>query len=182
MTEYTSDFHCSVVHKPIAIQDAMLIPDAMCVVDKTWDIVRDLRAWDFASLISKSEAVQQSWEKRNICEFRILMDLCHLEAPSMRNISKHTREIHVPGGQRKKRQWIQGSFHGARSFSFENWQQQDSWIQFPDSLEKPTTRCQLTRRYICRKFQDNCDCQRTSARKCSRRPKQWDSVAESGSP
>ena len=73
------------------------------------------------------------------------------------------RKSRAPGGQRQGWQRTQSSVHGAGRISF------SSGSQSPDFMvwqEKPTTQCQLVRKYTCRKLPVRWDHQRKNAHMC----------------
>ena len=72
------DFHCSMVHKPIASKVAMNILDTQATVDKAWDKLTNLPAWDFKQIKFKSEVVQLA-KKDGRVHLGFLMDFRHLK-------------------------------------------------------------------------------------------------------
>ena len=74
----TGSFHYGLVHKLVSIQEALKIPDAKAAVDKQWEKLKNIPAWDVKKVRSKSEVVRQAKIEGKPVHFANLMDLCHL--------------------------------------------------------------------------------------------------------
>ena len=70
--------HYNLVHKPIPIPQAMKISDAKAAVDKEWEMLEKMPAWQVTKVKSKTEVIQKA-QKGGTFHFASLMDLCHLK-------------------------------------------------------------------------------------------------------
>ena len=71
--------HCNLVHKFIPMPQAMKIPAAKAVVDKEWEKLEKILAWDLTKVRSKSEVIDEARTKGAKVHFASLMDICHLK-------------------------------------------------------------------------------------------------------
>ena len=58
---------------------AMKIPAAKAAVDKEWEKLENIPAWDLTEVRSKSEVIDKARMKGANFHFASLMDICHLE-------------------------------------------------------------------------------------------------------
>ena len=58
---------------------AMKIPAAKAEVDKEWEKLEMIPAWDLTKVRSKSEVIDEAWTKGRKVHFASLMDICHLK-------------------------------------------------------------------------------------------------------
>ena len=72
-------FHHGVVHKPVALKDAMNTSDAKSAVDKEWDTLKNLPTWSVKKVKPWSEVLQQAKKDRRSVHFASFVDLCHLK-------------------------------------------------------------------------------------------------------
>ena len=70
---------CGLVHEPMAINDAMKIPDGKAAVDKDWETWKHLLASDLKKVEPKSEMIQQAKKDGRLVHFAHLTDLCYLK-------------------------------------------------------------------------------------------------------
>ena len=142
-----SDLRHGLVHEPIAKKDAR----------NKQDKLQHQPGWDFKTGQSKSEVVQQAKKDGQVDHFASLMDLCHLKTLRACDTSPHIeRESRAPEKTTSKTTVDTEQYSRSREPQLRQWQWQDSWIQFPDSLARrvrPTTRYQLTRRCTCQQSQ-----------------------------
>ena len=75
-----SDFHYGLVHEPVAINDAMKLPDAKGAVGKEWDKLRR-RLRESQTQVSSSSTSEEARKT----------------TPNLRNISKQKGESRAPG-------------------------------------------------------------------------------------
>ena len=68
--------HHNLVHKFISMPQAMKIPAA---VDKEWEKLEKIPAWDRTKVRSKSEVIEEARTKGAKVHFASLMDICHLK-------------------------------------------------------------------------------------------------------
>ena len=71
--------HCNLVHKFIPMPQAMKIPAAEAAVDKEWEKLEKIPAWDLTKARSKSEVIDEARTKGAKVHFASLMDICHLK-------------------------------------------------------------------------------------------------------
>ena len=73
--------HCSLVHKFIPKPRAMTIPDVKAAVEKEWEELEKIPAWQLTKVRNKKrEVIEEARNKgRNFHHFASLMDLCHLQ-------------------------------------------------------------------------------------------------------
>ena len=71
--------HYILVHKFIPVPQAMKIPAAKAAVDKEWEKLEKISAWDLTKVRSKSEVIDEARTKGANVHFASLMDICHLK-------------------------------------------------------------------------------------------------------
>ena len=71
--------HYNLVHKFIPMLQAMKIPAAKAAVDKEWEKLEKIPAWDLTNVKSKSEVIDEARTKGIKVHFASLMDICHLK-------------------------------------------------------------------------------------------------------
>ena len=71
--------HCNLVHKFIPMPQAMKIPAAKAAVDKEWEKLEKISAWNLTKVRSKSEVIDEARTKGAKVHFASLMDICHLK-------------------------------------------------------------------------------------------------------
>ena len=75
--------HNNLVHKYIYIYipmpQAMKIPAAKAAVDKEWEKLEDISAWDLTKVRSEAEVIDEARTKGARVHFASLMDICHLK-------------------------------------------------------------------------------------------------------
>ena len=111
-----------------------------------------------------------SEEGRNICSSRILHGPCHLKHSVFAKHLKNKQGKSCAPGKTPSKTTVDPEQHSrSKDHQRGKWQQQHSWIQIQDSWAwrvRPTTLCQLIRKYTCQMPPDYCDCQNKSAQKC----------------
>ena len=70
--------HYNLAHKFIPMLQAMKIPAAKAAVDKEWEKLEKIPAWDLTEVGSKSEVIDEARTKGAKVHFASLMDICHL--------------------------------------------------------------------------------------------------------
>ena len=58
---------------------AMKIPAAKAAVDREWDKLEKIPAWDLTKARSKKEVIDEAWTSGAKVHFASLMDICHLK-------------------------------------------------------------------------------------------------------
>ena len=71
--------HYNLVHKFIPMPQAMKIPAARAAVDKEWEKLEKIPAWDLTKVRSKKEVIDEARTKGRKVHFASLMDICHLK-------------------------------------------------------------------------------------------------------
>ena len=71
--------HCNLVHKFIHMSQSMKIPDAKAAVEKEWEKLEKILAWQLTKVKNKSEVIDEARTKGHTVHFASLMDLCHLK-------------------------------------------------------------------------------------------------------
>ena len=71
--------HYNLVHKFIPMPQAMKIPAAKAAVDKEWEKLEKIPAWDKTKVRNKSEVIDEARTKGIKVHFASLMDICHLK-------------------------------------------------------------------------------------------------------
>ena len=71
--------HYNLVHKFIPMPQAMKFPAAKAAVDKEWEKLGKIPAWDLTKVRSKREVIDEARTKGAKVHFASLMDICHLK-------------------------------------------------------------------------------------------------------
>ena len=71
--------HYNLVLKFIPVPQAMKIPAAKAAVDKEWEKLEKIPAWDLTKVRSKAEVIDEARTKVAKVHFASLMDICHLK-------------------------------------------------------------------------------------------------------
>ena len=71
--------HYNSVHKFIPMPQAMKIPAAKAAVDKEWEKLEKILAWDLTKVRNKSDVIDEARTKGIKVHFASLMDSCHLK-------------------------------------------------------------------------------------------------------
>ena len=71
--------HCNLVHKFIPLPQAMKIPDAKAAVEKEWEKLEKIPAWQLTKVSNKNEVIAEARNEGNTVHFASLIDLCHLK-------------------------------------------------------------------------------------------------------
>ena len=71
--------HYNLLHKFIPMPQAMKIPAANAAVNKEWEKLEKIPAWDLTKVRSKSEVIDEERTKGTKVHFASLMDICHLK-------------------------------------------------------------------------------------------------------
>ena len=83
--------HYNLVHNFIPMPQAMKIPAAKAPVDKEWEKLEKIPAWDLTKVRSKNEVIDEARTKGAKVHFASasLMDICHLKNAELE--AKHTK-------------------------------------------------------------------------------------------
>ena len=78
--KFNSLRHYNLVHKCILMPRAMNIPEAEAAVDKKWEKLQKLTAWQMTR-VRKKEVSQETQKEGRTVHFATLVDICHLKKP-----------------------------------------------------------------------------------------------------
>ena len=84
--------HFYLVNKFIPMPQAMKIPAATAAVDKEWEKLEKISAWNLTKVKSKKQVIDEARTAGATVHFASLMDICHLK---MLNWRQNTRNIMV---------------------------------------------------------------------------------------
>ena len=114
--------HYNLVHKFIPMPHAMKIPAAKAAVDKEWEKLEKILAWDLTKVRSKKEVIDEARTKGAKVHFASLMDICHLKnadleakAPKIQRSSCTQRRYVLRGDIVKDDSGSYAAFTGQRS-------------------------------------------------------------------
>ena len=71
--------HYNLVHKFIPMPQAMKNPAAKAAVDKEWEKLEKISAWNLTQVRRKKEVIDEAKTSGGIFHFASLMDICHLK-------------------------------------------------------------------------------------------------------
>ena len=71
--------HYNLVHKFIPMPQAIKIPEAKAAVDKEWEILEKISAWNLTKIRSKKEVIDEARTSGAKVHYASLMDICHLK-------------------------------------------------------------------------------------------------------
>ena len=71
--------HYNLVHKFIPMHQAMKFSAAKAAVDKEWEKLEKISAWNLTKVRSKKEAIDEARTKGAKVHFASLMDICQLK-------------------------------------------------------------------------------------------------------
>ena len=71
--------HYNLVHKFLPMPQAMKIPAAKAAVDKEWEKLEKISAWNLTKIRSKKEVIDEARTSGAKVHFASLMDICHLK-------------------------------------------------------------------------------------------------------
>ena len=91
---YVVSFHYGLVHKSVSIQEGMKIPDAKAAVDKEWNKLKNIPAWDVKKARSQAEVIIHAKMDGKTVHFANLMDICNLKnAELAKHLQKNKARI-----------------------------------------------------------------------------------------
>ena len=71
--------HYNVAHKFIPMLQAMKIPVVQAAVDKEWQKLETIPAWQLDKVKSKQNVIQEAQRDKKEVHFAAFMDICHLK-------------------------------------------------------------------------------------------------------
>ena len=75
--------HYNLLHKFIPVPHAMKIPAAEAAVEKYWEKLGKIPAWDLMKVRNKPEVIDEARTKGAKVHFASLMDICHLKSAEL---------------------------------------------------------------------------------------------------
>ena len=81
--------HYNLVHKFSPMPQAVKIPAAKAAVDKEWEKLEKISAWNLTKVKSKEEVIDEAMTSGATVHFASLMDICHLKNPELE--AKHQK-------------------------------------------------------------------------------------------
>ena len=75
--------HYNLVHKFIPMPQAMKIPAAKAAVDKEWEKLEKISAWNLTKVKSKKQVIDEAKTSGATIHFASLMDICHLKSAEL---------------------------------------------------------------------------------------------------
>ena len=128
--------HYNLVHKFIPMHQVMKIPAEKATVDKEWEKLEKISAWNLTKVRSKKDVIDEARTKDIKVHFVSLLDICHLKecrigdkAPKLQRSScTPRRHCEIWFG-------VLCSIHWTRIISITNDSRKKSWISFPDCQE-----------------------------------------------
>ena len=83
--------HCNLVHKFILMLQAMMIPAAKAAVDKEWEKLEKISAWNLTKVKSKKKVIDEARTSGATVHFASLMDICYLKMLNWRQSTKNIK-------------------------------------------------------------------------------------------
>ena len=83
--------HCNLVQKFIPMPQAMKIPAAKAAVDKEWEKLEKISAWNLTKVKSKKQVIDEARTAGAAVHFASLMDICHLKNAELE--AKHQKTM-----------------------------------------------------------------------------------------
>ena len=119
--ENNSVQHKNLIHKFIPTPQAMKIPAAKAAVDKEWEKLEKISAWNLTKVRSKKEVIDEARTNGAKVHFASLMDLCHLKNAELEaKHQKHKGRIVLRGDIVKDDSGSYAVFTEQGSFSITN--------------------------------------------------------------
>ena len=82
--------HYNLVHKFIPMPQAVKIPAAKAAVDKEWEKLEKISAWNLSKVKSKKQVIDEARTAGATVHFASLMDICHLKNAELE--AKHQKD------------------------------------------------------------------------------------------
>ena len=80
---FNSLSHYNLVHKFIPMLQALKTLEAQAAVDREWEKLKNLPAWQESKVKSKQEVIEQAQKEGKTVHFATIMDLCHFESSEL---------------------------------------------------------------------------------------------------
>ena len=143
--EDTSLQHCNLVHKCVPMPQAMQIPAAKAAVDKEWEKLEKIPAWDLTKVRSKKKVIDEARTKGAKVHFASLMDIC--QNAELETKHQNTKVELYSEATLWKMILDLMQFSLNKVHQHLKWRQQKSWITYPgyqDAQDKQLTQYLLT--------------------------------------
>ena len=85
-------YNITIWHKFIPMPQAMKIPAAKAAVDKEWEKLEKISAWNLTKVRSKKDVIDEGRTKGIKVHFASLMDICHLKMPNWRQSTRNIKD------------------------------------------------------------------------------------------
>ena len=113
--------HYNLIHKFIPMPQAMKLPAAKAAVEKEWEKLEKIQAWNLTKVRNKSEVIDEARTKGAKVHFASLMDICHLKNAELETKQKKIqRSSCTPRWHCKRWFWILCSIYRTRIISISN--------------------------------------------------------------
>ena len=120
--------HYNLAHKFIPMPEALKIPDAKAAVDKKWETLETIPAWQLAKVRNNKEVIEEGRKKGRKVHFASLMDLCNLKNSELDpQYQKYKSRVVLRGDIVED---DSGSY--AKDHQLHRWQPQTSWTSLQD--------------------------------------------------
>ena len=83
--------HYNLVHKFIPMPQAVKIPAAKAAVDKEWEKLEKISAWNLTKVKSKKSVIDEARASGATVHFASLMDICHLKNAELEQNTRNTK-------------------------------------------------------------------------------------------
>ena len=83
--------HYNLVYKFIPMPQAMKIPAATAAVDKEWEKLEKISAWNLTKVKSKKQVIDEARTSGATVHFASLMDICHLKNAELEENTRNTK-------------------------------------------------------------------------------------------
>ena len=126
--------HYNLVHKFIPMPQAMKIPAAKAAVDKEWEKLEKISAWNLTKVKSKKQVIDEARTNGAKVHFASLMDICHLKNAELEaKHQKYKGRVALRGDIVKSDRGLM-QYLLKKDLQHLKRQQQRSWISSPDYL------------------------------------------------
>ena len=143
----TSFQHNNLVQKFIPMPQAMKIPAAKAVVDKEWENLEKISAWNLTKVRSKKQVIDEERTSGAKVHFASLMDICHLKNAELEaKHQKYRGRVVLRGDIIKDDSGSYAVFAEQGSSASKMTAAKISWISSPDcqvAMDRQQTQYQL---------------------------------------
>ena len=127
--------HYNLVHTFIPVPQALQIPAAKAAVDKEWEKLEKISAWNLTKVKSKKEVIDEAKTSGATVHFASLMDMCHLKNAELE--AKHQKfqgRVVLRGDIVKENSGSYAVFTEQGSAASQMTAAKISWISSPDCM------------------------------------------------